>query len=198
MNAFIEYGNGRAGHYPRPPSRGSGPGKTFGAAAKPDSPGFPSWQALPDPTQDRIAGVPVLARPSGRQPSPIPRDSRPGKTFRLPPKTELPEFPSWKDLRGGSQARFPGIPVLASSSGNRPRPKCRDSRPGKTFGAAAKPDSLGFPSWQASRHQKWQRGGAFPAKEAGNTGSRGGGSKGSGKQGKRAAGNTGRANLCGE
>ncbi|MDI9550607.1 MAG: hypothetical protein GX125_06010 [Bacteroidales bacterium] len=110
MNAFIEYGNGRGWSLP-----------------KTELLEFASWKALPTTTQDRNAGIPVLERPSGQQPSPIPRDSRPGKTFRPLPKTAFPGFPSWKALRGGSQDQFPGIPVPARPSGNHPGPNCRDS-----------------------------------------------------------------------
>ncbi|MGI5848177.1 MAG: hypothetical protein ACOX5T_09180, partial [Candidatus Cryptobacteroides sp.] len=109
------------------------PGMPFGAAAKPDSPRFPSWQALPDPTQAQIPGISGLTSLSGPYPSPDSRHSGPGKPFRPPPKPVFPAFPSWLASPAPIQARFPGIPVLAGSPGPRPSPYSRHSRPGKTF-----------------------------------------------------------------
>jgi hypothetical protein len=65
----------------------------------------------------------------------------------------MPGFPSWKDLRGSSQARFPGIPVLASlKAPEMAERRCISGKGGRKY-------------WQQGR---WQQG----KREAGKAGSR--------------------------
>ena len=108
---------------------------------------FRSWGALPGGSQDRIPAFPVLARLSGPLPSPDPRISRPGMPLRTLAKPVFLHFPSWDALPGGSQDRFPAIPVLAEYSPTEFARILRDlQNPGTAFRCRG--------AWDADRCEK--------------------------------------------